>query len=94
MSSSNPILESIHKKLDDHLQPSHLTITPNDPNSSCGLMLKLFVVSDKFNGKRLLERQRYVNEILAKELADGTLHAVEYEKTWTPDQYEKNANNK
>lgn len=85
--SSNPVLDLIQNKLIQHLKPIQLTITPTNPNSTCGLMIKVFIVSPLFEGKRLLERQRLVNDVLMKELAENTIHAVEFEKCWTPEQY-------
>ena len=44
----------------------------------------LRVVSPQFEGKRLLERQRLVNEAL-KDLM-GEIHALSIKKTLTPEQ--------
>lgn len=48
---------------------------------------RVVIVSDKFEGKSRIERQRWVNELLAEELQKG-LHALT-QKTLTPAEWEK-----
>ena len=52
-----------------------------------GLELLLVVVSERFEGISLLQRQRIVNSVLAADLASGRLHSVRM-KSWTPAQWE------
>lgn len=56
---------------------------------------KVFVVAAQFEGLKLIERHRMVNEILAEEMdreSGGTVHALSI-KAKSPDQYEKLSNN-
>ncbi|NTS77597.1 BolA/IbaG family iron-sulfur metabolism protein [Catenovulum sp. SM1970] len=46
---------------------------------------KVVIVSDAFNGKRLIGRHRLVNECLAKELAED-IHALAMH-TYTPEEW-------
>jgi BolA protein len=50
----------------------------------CGASYEIEVVSEKFEGKRLLERHRMVNTALAPHMAE--IHAVSIKKALTPAQ--------
>ncbi|WP_371188476.1 transcriptional regulator BolA [Thalassotalea maritima] len=81
----------IETKLNDYFQPVHLQVINesymhNVPEGSES-HFKVIVVSDKFNGQRLLARHRQVNEVLADELAN-TIHALAMH-TYTPDQWQE-----
>ena len=60
-----------------------------DMSDGCGSKFKIILVSDDFNGVRLIERHRMVNGdsgVLAGIMSN--VHAMEM-KTWTSEQYEK-----
>eukprot|EP00345_Euplotes_harpa_P018548 CAMPEP_0168336474 /NCGR_PEP_ID=MMETSP0213-20121227/11564_1 /TAXON_ID=151035 /ORGANISM="Euplotes harpa, Strain FSP1.4" /LENGTH=86 /DNA_ID=CAMNT_0008341675 /DNA_START=16 /DNA_END=276 /DNA_ORIENTATION=+ len=56
-----------------------------DQSDGCGAKFICIIVSKEFEDVKLLDRQRRVNEILSKEIAE--IHAFEL-KTWTPKQWE------
>ena len=49
---------------------------------------QLFIVSQAFEGKGLIEQHRMVNDALKEEMADQRIHALAL-KTYTPAQWEK-----
>ena len=49
---------------------------------------QLIVVSPAFEGKRLLEQHRLVNEALKEPMSDQRIHALAL-KTFSPSQWEK-----
>ncbi|VEN39223.1 unnamed protein product [Callosobruchus maculatus] len=86
MSISNPVEQSIRKKLTEHLGVSHLEVINesymhNVPKGS-ETHFKVVVVSDKFDNTPLLKRHRMVNEILKEELQSG-VHALSIEAKTT-----------
>ena len=78
--------ESFEKILKERLQCTYIEVY--DESGGCGSAFKIFLVSPLFEGLKLLERQRLVNEKISKEME--TIHALSFMKTWTPEQYEKN----
>lgn len=82
-----PIIES---KLSAGLRPLHLEVHNEShmhsvpPGSESHF--KVIVVSDQFEGKSPIERQRLVNAVLKDELAGG-IHALTM-KTLTPAQWQ------
>ena len=82
--------DSIQKKLlaDESLSPVQVDIT--DTSGDCGASFMAFIVSDKFNGLKLLQRHRLVNQVLTEELK--IIHAFQM-KTVTSDEYEKSKSN-
>ncbi|GMR44527.1 hypothetical protein PMAYCL1PPCAC_14722 [Pristionchus mayeri] len=66
------------------LEPLHTVV--EDMSDGCGAKFDIFIVSDRFAGKRVLERHRMVNDAL-KEVME-TIHAVTI-KALTNDQWEK-----
>ena len=61
--------------------------TPRHSTSSgCGAKFECLVVSAKFDGMPLLERQRAVNDIIKEEMEK--IHAFSM-KCWTPEKWEK-----
>lgn len=54
---------------------------------SCGASFSVEIVSDQFEGKRLLERHRMVNAALVEEMKD--IHALSITKALTPEQHLK-----
>mmetsp|Transcript_41644 Transcript_41644/g.105017 ORF Transcript_41644/g.105017 Transcript_41644/m.105017 type:complete len:119 (-) Transcript_41644:633-989(-) len=84
-------MADVLKSLKEKLRAEILSGNDNDvlrvrDESSCGCGLKfvLLIVSDKFDGKGLLDRQRWVNEVLQEEMKQ--IHALSM-NTWTPKQW-------
>lgn len=83
---------TITQKLTEHFAPTHLEVLNEShrhhvpPNSETHF--KVVVVSDAFEGQRLLARHRLVNHCLAHELANG-VHALSIhtftQSEWTAD---------
>ncbi|KAJ8682277.1 hypothetical protein QAD02_018069 [Eretmocerus hayati] len=57
-----------------------------DDSDGCGAKFSVIIVSDKFEGKPLLQRHRLVNDALAEELKE--IHAFS-QKTLTPEQWKQ-----
>ncbi|KAL5228057.1 hypothetical protein ABZP36_016322 [Zizania latifolia] len=74
--------EDVETAITSSLSPSHLVVT--DTSGGCGASYEIEVVSEKFEGKRLLERHRMVNTALAPHMAE--IHAVSIKKVLTPAQ--------
>lgn len=53
----------------------------------CGASYTVEIVSEQFEGKRLLERHRMVNAALTVEMKD--IHALSITKALTPEQWKK-----
>lgn len=51
----------------------------------CGASFEIEIVSEKFEGKRLLERHRIVNAALAEQMKE--IHALSIKKAQTPSQW-------
>ncbi len=83
----------IEQKIQQALQPeflevvneSHMHNVPPGAESH----FKVTVVSEQFNGKRLIARHQQINGILAAEL-QGQIHALSLH-TLTPDEYMQRA---
>uniref|UniRef100_A0A0E0N5I0 Uncharacterized protein n=1 Tax=Oryza rufipogon TaxID=4529 RepID=A0A0E0N5I0_ORYRU len=74
--------EDVEAAITSSLSPSSLVVT--DTSGGCGASYEIEVVSEKFEGKRLLERHRMVNTALAPHMAE--IHAVSIKKALTPAQ--------
>lgn len=73
------VQSSIEARLIDQLAPDHLEVVNesdghNVPRGS-ETHFKVVIVSDRFEGERLLARHRLVNHLLAEQLA-GPVHAL------------------
>ncbi len=85
------IEQTITEKLTMHFNPAHLEITNESymhavpPGSESHF--KVVVVSEAFEGERLVRRHQMVNVILADELA-GDIHALAMQ-TLTAKEWEK-----
>jgi stress-induced morphogen len=87
---------SIQKKLTDALQPSILNIYDDSHmhahhsamrgTGAIETHFRLEISSNKFEGKKLLERHRMVNEILSDEFKQG-LHALQIVKAKTDTEW-------
>lgn len=60
-------------------------VEATDLSDGCGQKFSVIVVSNAFEGKSLLDRQRSVNTCLSDEMKQ--IHALQM-KTWTVAQYE------
>jgi len=84
------VAETIERKVADAVHPVHLEVINEShmhnvpPGSESHF--KLVIVSDAFNGKRLVGRHQIINAILKTEL-DGPVHALSME-THTPAEWE------
>ncbi|MFQ6372152.1 BolA family protein [Shewanella sp. YIC-542] len=84
------VAETIQQKLQAALLPEHLEVVNEShnhhvpPNSETHF--KVVIVSQAFDGQRLLARHRQVNEALAHELANG-VHALSMH-TYTPQEWQ------
>lgn len=79
----------LQQKLESHFSPSYIQIV-NESHMHRGPAgseshFKLILVSTHFSGKRLLQRHRMVNEVLAQELANE-IHALAMH-TYTPEEW-------
>jgi BolA protein len=83
----------IQQKIEHALNPEYLTVIDESHmhNVPAGAEshFKVTVVSEQFNGKRLVARHQWINQILAEELA-GKIHALALH-TLTPDEYRAKA---
>jgi BolA family transcriptional regulator, general stress-responsive regulator len=83
------VQSEIERKLSDALEPLHMEVINEShmhsvpPGSESHF--KVIVVSDRFNGKALIQRHRAINELLASEIA-GPVHALSLH-TLTPDEW-------
>ncbi|KAG8383765.1 hypothetical protein BUALT_Bualt04G0047800 [Buddleja alternifolia] len=58
-----------------------------DTSGGCGASFSIEIVSEQFEGKRLLERHRMVNGALVEEMKQ--IHALSITKALTPDQWKQ-----
>ncbi|CAB9502254.1 bolA homolog 1 (E. coli) [Seminavis robusta] len=78
------IVDVCKQKIEDALGPDKVEVTGayDDPNGS---HISVIVVSDKFEGKRAVQRQQMVYKALWEELK-GPVHAVDSMICKTPDE--------
>ncbi|KAE8663649.1 Protein BOLA2 [Hibiscus syriacus] len=77
--------EQVESSLTSKLKPSHLEVT--DTSGGCGASFAIEIVSEQFQGKRLLERHRIVNAALEDEMKQ--IHALSIKKALTPEQWKQ-----
>ncbi|XP_054806610.1 protein BOLA2 isoform X2 [Prosopis cineraria] len=58
-----------------------------DTSGGCGASFAIEIVSEQFEGKRLLERHRMVNAALDEEMKQ--IHALSIKKAVTPEQWKQ-----
>ncbi|ESQ40919.1 hypothetical protein EUTSA_v10015138mg [Eutrema salsugineum] len=75
--------EQVEASLTSKLKPVHLEVI--DISGGCGASFEVEVVSEQFEGKRLLERHRMVNAALEEEMKE--IHALSIKKAQTPHQW-------
>lgn len=85
--SSSPTYtaEYLSDKLKKDLEAEHVEIEDLS-NCGCGMKFDAVLVSPKFEGKPILQRQRLVNQILTEEMKH--IHAFTM-RTLTPDQWKE-----
>ncbi|KAH8519630.1 hypothetical protein H0E87_001156 [Populus deltoides] len=71
--------ELVESTLKSKLNPSHLEVV--DTSGGCGASFAIEIVSEQFEGKRLLERHRLVNAALVEEMKE--IHALSIKKAVT-----------
>jgi acid stress-induced BolA-like protein IbaG/YrbA len=54
-----------------------------------GNHITLLVISPAFAGLSVVKKQQLVYAALASQFADGSIHAVDYMKTFTPEEWQK-----
>ncbi|XP_020585277.1 protein BOLA2 [Phalaenopsis equestris] len=79
----------VEAALTSSLSPSHLQVI--DTSGGCGASFDVEVVSEKFEGKRLLERHRLVNAALAEQMPH--IHALSIKKALVPSQWKPQPEN-
>ncbi|XP_022971633.1 protein BOLA2 [Cucurbita maxima] len=77
--------EQLESTLTSKLNPQHLEVT--DTSGGCGASFVIDIVSERFEGKRLLERHRLVNAALEEEMKE--IHALSIKKVLTPQQWKQ-----
>ncbi|XVE86600.1 hypothetical protein DITRI_Ditri18aG0046800 [Diplodiscus trichospermus] len=77
--------EQVESSLTSKLKPSHLEVI--DTSGGCGASFAIEIVSEQFEGKRLLERHRIVNTALEEEMKQ--IHALSIKKALTPEQWKQ-----
>ncbi|XP_018860422.1 protein BOLA2 [Juglans regia] len=75
--------EQVESSLRAKMNPSQLEVI--DTSGGCGASFAIEIVSEKFEGKRLLERHRLVNAALEEEMKE--IHALSIKKALTPEQW-------
>ncbi|KAG7535474.1 BolA-like superfamily [Arabidopsis thaliana x Arabidopsis arenosa] len=75
--------EQVEASLTLKLNPVHLEVI--DTSGGCGASFVVEIVSEQFEGKRLLERHRIVNAALEEEMKE--IHALSIKKAQTPQQW-------
>ncbi|KAJ0236481.1 Protein BOLA2 [Hirschfeldia incana] len=75
--------EQVEASLTSKLNPVHLEVI--DTSGGCGASFAVEIVSEQFEGKRLLERHRMVNAALEEEMKE--IHALSIKKAQTPQQW-------
>ncbi|KAI6699775.1 hypothetical protein NL676_014099 [Syzygium grande] len=77
--------EQVESSLTSKLKPLHLEVT--DTSGGCGASFVVEIVSEQFEGKRLLERHRLVNAALQEEMKQ--IHALSIKKAITLEQWKQ-----
>ncbi|XP_077221406.1 bolA-like family protein [Tasmannia lanceolata] len=77
--------EDVEASLTSNLKPSYLEVI--DTSGGCGASFAIEIVSEQFEGKRLLERHRLVNSVLAEQMKH--IHALSIKKALTPAQWQQ-----
>jgi len=73
----------VEASLKDALNPAQLEVI--DTSGGCGASFQVSIAADAFEGKKLIEKHRMVNDALKEELK--TIHALSIKKVVTPDKW-------
>ena len=84
---SIPMLTLFLTKVLLHLHFLFRCLSHLDAAIRCGASFVVEIVSEQFEGKRLLERHRMVNAALEEEMKQ--IHALSIKKAVTPDQWKQ-----
>ncbi|VFQ96079.1 unnamed protein product [Cuscuta campestris] len=77
--------EEVEDLLVRELRPAHLEVI--DKSGGCGACFQIEIVSQQFEGKRLLERHRMVNAALGEKMKE--IHALSITKALTPEKWQQ-----
>jgi BolA protein len=87
--STNPVARAILRSLDAALTPRHVEVVNESDQHSVPRgsesHFRVVVVSEAFDGKRLVARHRLVNKALAEQLS-GPVHALAIQ-AFTPNEW-------
>ncbi|KMZ73564.1 Bola-like family protein [Zostera marina] len=75
--------EDVEGILTSAMKPTHLQVV--DTSGGCGASFEIEIVSEQFEGKKLLERHRMVNAALAEQMKE--IHALSIKKAVTPSKW-------
>ncbi|XP_068658412.1 protein BOLA2-like [Aristolochia californica] len=75
----------VEAALTSKMKPTHLEVV--DTSGGCGASFAIEIVSEQFEGKRLLERHRLVNGALEEQMKE--IHALSIKKALTPAQWQQ-----
>ncbi|KAL6561619.1 BolA-like protein 2 [Orobanche minor] len=78
--------EQVESTLKSKLNPSKL-FEVTEPLGGCGANFKIEIVSKEFEGKRLIERHRLINNALVEEMKQ--IHALSIAKAQTPEEWKQ-----
>ena len=76
-------VEKVEASLKGALAPAQLEVI--DTSGGCGASFQVSIASQAFEGKKLIEKHRMVNDALKEELK--TIHALSIKKCVTPDKW-------
>ncbi|KAL6536961.1 BolA-like protein 2 [Orobanche hederae] len=82
--------EQVESTLKSKLNPSKLFKGKKEviePLGGCGANFKIEIVSKEFEGKRLIERHRLINNALVEEMKQ--IHALSIAKAQTPEEWKQ-----
>mmetsp|Transcript_7286 Transcript_7286/g.25161 ORF Transcript_7286/g.25161 Transcript_7286/m.25161 type:complete len:89 (+) Transcript_7286:157-423(+) len=75
--------EHLEKALRERLAATDVLVLDTSADR-CGSSYDVAIVSSQFEGKKLLDRHRLVNDALKDEMKE--IHALSIKKVWTPEQ--------
>uniref|UniRef100_A0A5S6QIB9 BolA-like protein n=1 Tax=Trichuris muris TaxID=70415 RepID=A0A5S6QIB9_TRIMR len=78
-------VDTIRQKINDSLKPAYLEVI-DQSDGCCGLKIKVTVVSELFNGKKLLDCHHMIYDALKEEMP--LIHALSIVSK-TPEQWKK-----
>eukprot|EP00127_Corallochytrium_limacisporum_P007503 Clim_evm25s253 gene=Clim_evmTU25s253 len=76
--------DQLQAVIEERFKPVHLTV--EDVSGGCGSNFEVTIVSEMFEGKKLLQKHKLVNSLLADEIAQ--MHAFK-QNPYTPEEWAK-----